>query len=327
MAIAAPLAGALYQFAGERRDGRRFPAPGRLYPTPHARLHLWPMGEQGPAVLLESGIAASSINWRLIQEPLSREARVYAYDRAGFGWSPRARAPRVLPQLVEELNSLVEAAGIPTPLVLVGHSFGGLLVRHFAARYPAKTSALVLVDPLEPFEWRPLEEQQAWRLGKGVMLSRRGAWLAQLGVVRASLALLLSGSNRIPRLIAKASSGRGSAVPDRIVGELKRLPRQWWDVIAAHWCLPRSFATMADYLERLPENCAVPLDPTAFAGIPLTVISGERTAPRVIEEHARTAASSRQGRHVVAQGSGHWIHLDNPGLVLDEIRRLLPRPV
>lgn len=323
MLAAPPLAGLLYQALGERSDRRRFPPPGRFVSTPAGAFHLWQMGKTGPPVLLESGISASSINWRLVHEPLSKVARVYAYDRAGYGWSPASRRPRTIDTLVDELSGLIEHGGVPVPLVIVGHSFGGLLARHFTARFPGRVRALVLVDPLEPCEWRKASEEQLWRLGKGVMLSRRGGWLARLGVVRGALSLLLSGSRRLPKLIAKASSGRGSAVPDRIVGELRRLPQEWWPVIASHWSLPRSFSTMAEYLERLPANCQAPLDPANLRGLPLTVISGERAAPAVIEEHIRTAALSSQGRHVLAQGSGHWIQLDNPALVADEVIRIL----
>lgn len=322
---APPAAGWLYQQWGERADARRYPPPGRMVETTQGRFHLWRIGEQGPSVLLESGIAASCLNWRLVHEPLAASAQVFAYDRAGFGWSPSSRQPRLIPALVEELNAVLEAGAVPLPVILAGHSFGGLLARHFAARHPSKVRALVLVDPLEPFEWHPISDRQRYRLAKGVMLSRRGAALACLGVVRASLALLLSGSRRLPQIISKATSGKGAAVPDRIVGELRRLPSRWWPVIASHWCLPRSFTTMAQYLELLPQNCSLAVDNDALRRIPVTVISGERTDARVIEEHRRTAALSAQGRHVVSAGSGHWIHLDNPGLVLDEIARLFAR--
>jgi pimeloyl-ACP methyl ester carboxylesterase len=317
-----PAAGWLYQKWGERRDQQRHAAPGRMVETERGRFHVWRIGEAGPGIVLESGIAASCLNWRLVHEPLGARAQTFAYDRAGFGWSPAARQPRVMPALVEELRLVLEAGEVPLPTVLVGHSFGGWLVRHFAARYPSKVRGLVLVDPLEPFEWDPISEAQRGRLGKGVMLSRRGALLARLGVVRGALSLLLAGSTGLPRMISKASSGKGSAVPDRIVGELRRLPKEWWPVIASHWCLPRSFETMAEYLERLPENCSYGLDEGALARIPTTVISGERTAPAVIAAHERTAAASAGGRHVVSAGSGHWIHLDNPALVVAEVERM-----
>lgn len=315
--LAVPCAGLLYQWFGEWRDARRFPAPGRKV----RGLHVHTTGSGAPPVVLEAGIAASSLSWRLVETELARQTTVLAYDRAGFGWSAGDGEERSMRNLVEDLRGMLQDCGTPGPFVLVGHSFGGLLLRHFAMAHPEWVKALVLVDPLEPFEWHPLDARQSWRLGKGVMLSRRGALLARFGVVRLGLDLLLAGSRRLPKLLARASSGQGSVVPDRLVGEIRKLPQEVWPAVRAHWCLPRSFRTLAEYLERLPEHCALPLDDAKLRQIPVTVISAGRSPEEVIAAHRRTAAASSSGRHVVAVGSGHWIQLDQPELVVEEVRR------
>lgn len=315
--LAVPCAGLLYQWFGEWRDARRFPAPGRKV----RGLHVHTTGSGAPPVVLEAGIAASSLSWRLVETELAGQTTVLAYDRAGFGWSAGDGEERSMRNLVEDLRGMLQDCGTPGPFVLVGHSFGGLLLRHFAMAHPEWVKALVLVDPLEPFEWHPLDARQSWRLGKGVMLSRRGALLARFGVVRLGLDLLLAGSRRLPKLLARASSGQGSVVPDRLVGEIRKLPQEVWPAVRAHWCLPRSFRTLAEYLERLPEHCALPLDDAKLRQIPVTVISAGRSPEEVIAAHRRTAAASSSGRHVVAVGSGHWIQLDQPELVVEEVRR------
>lgn len=313
------IAGAIYQRIGERRDEKRFPPPGEL----RDGLHVHERGHGAPAVVLEAGIAASSASWKLVAEPLSHATRVVAYDRAGFGWSAAPHTPRVISTLVEELRQMLDATGLHEPVILAAHSFGGLLARHFAATYPKRVKALVLADPLLPFEWHPLTRTQRIRLGYGVMLSRRGATLARVGVVRFALNSLLSGSVFLPKLFAKASSGPGSSVTDRIVGELRKLPQELWPVMAAHWCHPRCFRTMAEYLERLPANCAEPVDDNALRHIPLIVISAATCHPRVMEGHRALAACSEQGRHIVAEGSGHWVQLDRPDLIVEAVRALL----
>lgn len=315
--IAIPCAGLLYQWLGERRDARRLPAPGRMA----GGLHAHATGSGGTPVVLEAGIAASSLSWRLVERELAKRTTVLAYDRAGFGWSPESHRPRTMANLVEDLKSMLDGCGTAGPYVLVGHSFGGLLLRHFAASYPGDVKALVLVDPLEPLEWHPLTALQARRLAMGVTLARRGALLARFGVVRLGLDLLLAGSRVLPKLLARASSGPGSVVPDRLAGEIRKLPPEVWPAVCAHWCLPRSFRLLAEYLERLPEHCALPLDEQALRRIPVTVISAEKSALEVLAAHARTAGLSDRGRHVVAEGSGHWAQLDRPELVAEEILR------
>jgi pimeloyl-ACP methyl ester carboxylesterase len=315
--------GLCYQWAGSWRDRMRFPPPGRLLPVPGGVLHCVGQGLGRPTVILEAGISASSVSWRPVQRELARRYRVVAYDRAGYGWSPRIRAPRTIPQLCLELDAMLEASGAQGPYIFVGHSFGGLLLRHFAAHAPAKVAGLVLVDPLEPFEWSPLTESQAFRARKGVQLSRRGALLARLGVVRFGLDLLTSGSRFLPKLLARVSSGQGVSVPNRMVSELRKLPPDLWPVMKAQWCQPRSFLTMAEYLERLPEACGLPLDDSPLSDLPLSVISAGKTAPAVIEAHRATAALSSLGKHAIAEGSGHWVQLDRPDLVVRAVSEIV----
>ena len=312
------VSGLLYQWMGERRDVRRYPFPGRIIDG----LHVYGTGQTGPVVILEAGISASSLSWRLVQDRLGTSTRVASYDRAGYGWSPAKPQPRTLDNLVAELHSWLAASGLPSPYILVGHSFGGLMLRHYVSRYREQVAGLVLVDPLEPMEWWPAHPKSAFRLGKGVMLSRRGATLAKLGVVRLALDLLMSGSHTIPKLLAKASSGRGSSVTDRLVGEVRKMPAEVWPMVRAHWCLPRSFVTMAKYLERLPEACAQPIDDTALRDLPLVVISASTSERAVVEAHRRTAALSARGVHLIAENSGHWVQLDRPDVVVEAIRRV-----
>jgi pimeloyl-ACP methyl ester carboxylesterase len=317
--LACLLAGGVaYQWLGERSDRRRFPMPGRLVNG----LHVHQTGAGRPVVVLESGIAASSVSWRMVQEPLSRDFTVLSYDRAGFGWSSRAATPRTIPNLVAELAGMLRASGLPGPYILVGHSFGGLMLRHFLSSYRDMTMAVVLVDPLDPIEWDPATPQQLQRLGKGVMLSRRGATLARLGVVRLALDLLLTGSRAIPKLLAKASSGQGSSVTDRLVGEIRKLPSDLWPVVKSHWCVPRSFLTMAEYLKLLPQSCALTIQDDSLRDLPLVVLSSDRSAPDVFQAHRQTAGLSRHGTHHVLADCGHWVQLDRPELVVEAVRNL-----
>ena len=95
-----------------------------------------------------------------MEEGIGRFARVLSYDRAGLGWSDPATQPRTLANIVEELRSLLHAAGVAPPYILVGHSFGGLVVRYFAAQHPEEVAGILLVDAVPTSEWFPLTEAQ-----------------------------------------------------------------------------------------------------------------------------------------------------------------------
>jgi pimeloyl-ACP methyl ester carboxylesterase len=101
----------------------------------------------GPVTLvMEAGLGMDTATWSNLV-PLLGGARVCAYDRAGQGKSAPAETPRTADDLVNDLSRLLDAASIEPPLVLVGHSFGGLVARLFAARHPEDVAGVVLIDP------------------------------------------------------------------------------------------------------------------------------------------------------------------------------------
>jgi len=283
------------------------------------RLHVVE-GGRGPAVVFESGISATCLNWTQIRAEVERFARVCTYDRAWLGWSDPARSPRTTSAIVDDLHALLEAAQISGPYVLVGHSFGGMLVRAYAVRYPVDVAGLVLVDPLSASEWMRASPSKARLVRLGIRLSRRGAWLARVGVVRASLALLMAGGRRVPQRIARLSSGRGESVISRLVGEVSKLPPETWPMVRAHWCQPKSFLGMAAYLESLQASASEAAAIGVPETIPVTLLSAANATPEQLEEREAWARRSPHGQHIVARKSGHWIQLDEPELVVAAIR-------
>src|SRR5262252_8953160 len=103
--------------------------PGKLIDIGGYRLHLNCTGKQGPTVVLIAGAGDFSFDWSLVQPGLAQLARVCSYDRAGFGWSDPGPTPRTMKQEAFELHTMLSAALIKGPFVLVGHSLGGLITR------------------------------------------------------------------------------------------------------------------------------------------------------------------------------------------------------
>src|SRR5262249_6096898 len=144
----------------------------------------------GTSVILDSGSNQPGYSWLLVERVLRDQVRVCWYDRAGYGWSDGASNRHTSEDAASDLYKLLHAAEIPPPYVLVGHSFGGLNVRMFAAKHPQETAGLVLVDSADEFEERnpPPPEMQApggWvPVALRPALTRVFGGLARLGCLR-----------------------------------------------------------------------------------------------------------------------------------------------
>ena len=123
-----------------------FPPPGRMVDLGGHQLHVWCTGKGSPTVVVENGLGDFSFDWILVQQRVQSFTRICAYDRAGYAWSDPGPNPRTYAQLNLELHDALTKLGEQRPLILVGHSFGGGVVRNYAAQYPSEVAGVVLVD-------------------------------------------------------------------------------------------------------------------------------------------------------------------------------------
>lgn len=146
--LALGLASATYQRLGERRDDRRFPPPGELVDIGGRRLHVIRSGTGNPVVIVLPSLGTTALEWVRVQRVLAEQtdATIIAVDRGGIGWSDPAPWPRTPATMADELDRLIAALGINGPVILAGHSVGGLVARLYAARHRDRVARLILVD-------------------------------------------------------------------------------------------------------------------------------------------------------------------------------------
>jgi pimeloyl-ACP methyl ester carboxylesterase len=160
---------------------------GRLIGVGGHRLSIECMGSGSPPVILQAGLGESSASWARIAPAIAASTMVCAYDRAGHGRSDEA-GPQDGIALATDLHVLLEAAGIPGPYVLVGHSSGGAYARVFADRYPDQVAGMVLLDAQPPEAFTVLPDYpgfyQGLRMAYGL-----GPPLARIGLLGVVLGL------------------------------------------------------------------------------------------------------------------------------------------
>jgi pimeloyl-ACP methyl ester carboxylesterase/bifunctional DNase/RNase len=233
---------------GRRLDVRLLPGP-----APAAG----PGAPGGPTVVLENGLGSRMGWWRRVPAAVAAFAPVVAYDRAGLGRSGPAPLPRTARDTTDDLRALLAAlaadpsAGVAPPYVLVGHSYGGLAARLYAARFPGEVAGLVLVDPAHEDSWlarlrprldaaafapvaRDLEQEQ-----RGDPIEGLDYWMDEGIDLDASRALVRAAPPGRPLPVALLTAGRLA------------LPRDWPpEAVEAVRRLRAELA--ADLLRRLP---------------------------------------------------------------------------
>jgi len=288
------------------------------------RLHLLEEGRGSPTILLEAGLMSTVLSWSELQGALAGSFRVVSYDRAGLGWSELGPMPRTADRIVDELHTLLERAAISPPYVLVGHSFGGLTMPLFAARFPDEVAGMVLVDPVAPTEWNPPSEHDLKLTRIGAKVCRRAAILARIGTIRFVAFLLTTGVKKLAGYLVRLIS-RGTPAESGSVSSpwFSALPANERAMAAVFWVQPKFALTIASQLENLPISAASVGQFANFSDKPVVILTA-RTAPEHRRlEHASMAGRLPQGEHVLARNSNHWIMQEDPDLVIRAIEQVI----
>ncbi|WP_338456359.1 alpha/beta hydrolase [uncultured Alteromonas sp.] len=140
------LVGFVYQSYKSYVDSSSFEKSGEMLDVGGYSLYVEDSGSGKVNVIFDSGMGDDLSVWNKVANKVSKFSRVITYDRAGLGWSEESPKKRDSKAIIEELHSILEQKNLTGPIVLVGHSFGGVNMQLYALTYPEDIAALVLVD-------------------------------------------------------------------------------------------------------------------------------------------------------------------------------------
>ncbi|WP_199553509.1 alpha/beta fold hydrolase [Sandaracinobacteroides hominis] len=245
------------------------------------KLNLWCEGKSGPAVILDSGWSADSRAWGRVIAGLKDDFRVCAQDRAGSGLSDAGPLPRDGEAVARDLHAALEKSRLKGPYILVGHSLGGLNVRHFARLWPEQVAAMVLVDPSLPY-------------------NGPAADIPPATMARTCLAVARAGP-----------SAEGEPQPARCRTSKPELAAVRWE---ARLSEIESFqtTTSSGLSQQQPGSLTMPL-------ILLAAGKDAQAAPR-FEAQKQQAMISTRGSAELVPDSGHMMMFDRPDAIIAAIR-------
>lgn len=317
--------GFLFVFAAQAGGKTQLPVDDAVYLHPSRliavdggrRLNLYCTGSGMPTVVLEAGHGDGLTTWARIQPAISRRTRVCSYDRAGFGFSDPPHKPGTIQQAVDDLHALLSKAHARPPFVMVGHSMGGMIVRLYAAEHLDDVSGLVLVDPTNEHQAEGYNRVDGRTYADWDRANRRSFRDAERCVAAAEAGALVAGRP----LYASCAADYDPEFSPRINAQLISQSLSYGAQRAMVWEQENTF-----YLS----SAQLAATPGAYGDKPVRVLyrgpdskrEGQPQAQADAEYtmlvglHAGEAARSSQGSAQAVPGTGHYIQMDAPDVVV-----------
>jgi pimeloyl-ACP methyl ester carboxylesterase len=288
---------AAYEHLAAWRDAQVLTQVGRSVDIGGRTLNIRCLGGGDPTVVFVSGRIAPGYVWTPTQRGVSAFTRACWYDRADIGWSDSGPDPAWGEQAARDLHALVQHAPIARPLILVGHSFGGYVIRLYHHAYPGEVWGMVFVDAA-------LEDA-----GRIRGMPHRDPPNLPRSLIR-GLSMLF-GRFGMMRLLATDPGPP---------------PRGWsaeeWDILAR---LRRQRNLALADAQVGPES-ATAGQVRAAGGLddmPLIVLTQGKGLSGWADLQRQLAERSRRGRQVLVPDSGHGIPMEAPGAIVTAVREIV----
>ncbi|MEE9333992.1 MAG: alpha/beta hydrolase [Granulosicoccaceae bacterium] len=267
--------------------------PGELYSLGRHRLHSLCVGDGDVTVLFEPGLGGSALEWLPIAESISSKVRACVYDRAGYAWSDPGSNPRHVVLLAREAKQLLRELKTDKNLILVGHSYGGLIMRQLASIMPGSVIGLILVDASH--------EDQFTRLA---------------GESRVSM---LPTSNNFVVSAPELPAGLRNDIKRKILA-LSRTRKTY----AALHAEIESFRDSCDYLKNHRETFDFPVQIISRGLDPYANDDSAGNKNKIWHElQSEFLSLSAKAEQIIADNSGHHVHVDRPELIEAAIEKIL----
>ena len=287
----------------------------------HNKIEILQKGKIGTPIIILTGMGCSFDEWYDVTESLSKSNRVVMFHRPGLGESEIRNEVRNTQTVVNEISELLRLLNISEPVILVGHSYGGLCVQHFVKEYPKKVAGVVLVDSTS-VDFKVLDELDLPVLNEG---STDEVW------VKKCYSYSLMRQEELREILKPALTEIQKLLPNAIQQRLIKFQIS-----------PSLYKAMHSEITHWKMDADIIKDLGEFPDMPLIVIGRDKEHNvklrikaglpewelRLFEEKWQELIMnqvnlSKNSKLIIANEASHSIHIDNPDIVVASITEMI----
>ncbi|WP_397538749.1 alpha/beta fold hydrolase [Rummeliibacillus pycnus] len=284
------------------------------------KIEIFQKGKNGTPIIILTGMGCSFDEWYEVTESLSNTNRVIMFHRPGQGASEIRNEVRNTQTVVNEVSEMIHLLKISEPVVLVGHSYGGLCVQHFVKEHPKKVAGIVLVDSTS-IDLKILDNLDLPVLNEG---STDDFWMEKCHsysqMTREELTEVIK-----PTLTEKQ----------------KLLPNDIQQRLINFQINPSLYKAMCSEISNWKKDGDIIKNLVEYPDIPLIVIGRDKVHNirlgimeglpewelRLFEEKWQELIMNQvnltsNGKFIIAQEASHAIHIDRPDIIVQSINKI-----
>ena len=299
------FSGVLYQFIATEMDKNQFKMKGRMVSVGSYRLMVNTSGTGKYSVVMESGIGTPIQQWNTVREELSKDYRVFTYERNGYGWSDSSGEKVDISRSVSDLKKALSRAGIPSPYILVGHGYGGIIMTQYAVKYPQEVVGVVLIDSLLEDNLKTKDYQTYVK--KEMAKAKAGRFIAYAGGIRLADKLDMLGKEE-DYLANLTESDKKLFLSQRVT------PKHYTAVL-------NDLKVLTDYQGNVQQEGVLK---NKFVEIltPAHKYKEDEKDKAYVEQQKQLLSLSEHSNQMVLERCGSYIHIDRPDAIVNAVGRI-----
>jgi pimeloyl-ACP methyl ester carboxylesterase len=302
------LLGLILEFAFGRVDQSKYKVKGTMTKVEKHRLLTNVTGQGKVTVVFESDINTPMQQWGVIRDKIATEAKVFTYERAGYGWSDESSYDGDIDQAVKDLRAALKKSPAVSPFILVGHGYGGLVMSKFAKEYPDDVIGVILIDSLTEKEINSKEFKK--KIGLEIKKAELKKYSSRIGIIR-----LLDKINllKLDDNLSKNLSNENNAL------------------FRSMWVTPKQNTAVFNELKEIREYNDSVQAPGLLGNKSLMVFTtikdagNDENKNQIINNQKELLQMSSRSEQIVVEDSSSYVQLEKPEIIISAIKTILKR--